>query len=82
MVKLLRDGGFQVEDEVLETLSKSPTVSKKRSALQYQVTKMGLVDESTKDALFGNMHLDYSQYKTYDNPVSGHKRVRIRIGKN
>ena len=61
---------------MLSKLSEFPTVSKMRSALQYQFNKIRKNDNSTKDAIFGKDKLDLNHYTVEDNPSSGHKLIK------
>jgi hypothetical protein len=62
---------------MLSKLKEVPTVSKMRSALQYQFNKIRKVDNSTKDAVFGKVKLNLKYYTVENNPSSGHKIIKV-----
>lgn len=75
----MKEFDFQVDNDMLEKLKEVPTVSKMRSALQYQHNKIRIFDKGTKDAVFGKPQVKLTNYKVEDNPSSGHKMVRALI---
>lgn len=51
------------------------TCDKMRSCLQFQINKMKKPDQSTKDAIFGNVQVDLKEYQVVWQKISDHKMI-------
>lgn len=53
VVKLLREKGLTIDEEMLNKFQEVATCEKMKSCLQFQINEMRKVEKSTKDAIIG-----------------------------
>jgi len=78
VIKLLTSKGFTVSDSMFKRLEDF-TCDKMRSAMQFQINKMRVKDQSTKDIILGQKEIDLGNYQIVWQKISDHKMVIAQI---
>jgi len=78
VIQLLTSKGFTISEPMFKRLE-DYTCDKMRSAMQFQINKMRMKDQSTKDIIFGKKEIELENYQIVWQKISDHKMVIAQI---